>query len=494
MDEHSPSRDSRVLWVVRACARRGVGGLLALGLTLHCPDALGQAPAPDDEESALEPQAGDDNPEEPDVADAPETDDARDDVAAPDEDISPNPAEEDESAAGAGPGASDVPLEDEVQPTVEREPTIRESLLPEIHGFVSQGFIKSTNNNYLAQSERGSFEFTEVGLNFTKQISERFRVGMQLFMRDLGPLGNYKPQFDWFYLDYSFFDWLGIRAGRSKIPFGLYNEINDVDAARVPILLPQSVYPTDSRDFLLAQTGAELYGRVPLSVLGDLEYRGYGGTIFLDASDSDTVSNFEVPYVVGGRLMWETPLDDLRVGGTVQALSLDGEYVLTQEMLQAFQDSGVLPADSNGQALFRIPATLWVASLEYTIHDFLFAAEYGRWYVKIRSDEPDVVPPSETTSERFYVMASYRVASWFAPGAYYSVLYPDATNREGRALQQHDVALTMRFDVTDHWLFKLEGHYMGGTADLDPDLNGGTPRTDLAPTWGLLLAKTTAYF
>jgi hypothetical protein len=163
-------------------------------------------------------------------------------------------------------------------------------------------------------------------------------------------------------------------------------------------------------------------------------------------------------------------------------------------MLQAFQDSGVLPADSTGQIPFRIPATLWVASLEYTIQDLLLAAEYSRWHLRVRSDEPDIVPPSKTTNERFYLMASYRVAPWFAPGAYYSVLYPDVTNREGRASQQHDVALTMRFDVTDHWLFKLEGHYMGGTADLDPNLNSGTPRSDLTPTWGLILAKTTAYF
>src|SRR5690606_26862451 len=151
---------------------------------------------------------------------------------------------------------------------------------------VSQGFLKSSQNNFLAQSERGSFEFNEVGLNFTEKITDRFRIGMQLFMRDLGPIGNYKPQFDWFYLDYQFFDWLGLRAGRTKIPFGLYNEINDVDAARVPILLPQSVYPTQNRDYLLAQTGFEIYGRTPYSPLGVLEYRAYGGTIYLDASDA----------------------------------------------------------------------------------------------------------------------------------------------------------------------------------------------------------------
>ena len=31
---------------------------------------------------------------------------------------------------------------------------------------------------------------------------------------------------------YGFADWLGMRAGRVKIPFGLYNEVNDVDSGR----------------------------------------------------------------------------------------------------------------------------------------------------------------------------------------------------------------------------------------------------------------------
>src|SRR6187399_37620 len=134
----------------------------------------------------------------------------------------------------------------------------------EVHGFVSQGFIKTTNNNYLAKSERGSFEFVEAGVNFTKPLSDRLRVGLQLFARDLGPTGNYRPQFDWFYFDFRVADWFGIRAGRTKLPFGLYNETSDIDAARVPVLLPQSVYPQANRDFLLAQTGGEIYGYVPL--------------------------------------------------------------------------------------------------------------------------------------------------------------------------------------------------------------------------------------
>src|SRR5258708_35984070 len=130
----------------------------------------------------------------------------------------------------------------------------------EVHAFASQGFILTRDNNYLAnKTTNGSFQFSEVGINFTKSVTDKLRVGVQLFAQDLGPTGNYNAKVDWFYLDYRLFDWLGFRAGRVKIPFGLYNDINDIDAARNPVLLPQSVYPVQNRNYLLAQTGAELY-------------------------------------------------------------------------------------------------------------------------------------------------------------------------------------------------------------------------------------------
>ena len=118
----------------------------------------------------------------------------------------------------------------------EGEPALSLSKL-ETHGFVSQGYIRTTDNNYLARSasSRGSFEFSEVGLNFTQPLGEHLRAGVQLFARDLGPLGNYDIKADWFYLDYRWTDALGLRAGRIKLPCGLYNEINDIDSARVPL-------------------------------------------------------------------------------------------------------------------------------------------------------------------------------------------------------------------------------------------------------------------
>ncbi len=353
----------------------------------------------------------------------------------------------------------------------------------EIHAFASQGFIVSKYNNYLAEdTTHGSFQFSEVGINFTKTLTKDLRMGLQLFAEDLGPTGNYTPKVDWFYLDYRWKDWLGFRAGRVKIPFGLYNEIQDVDSARVPILLPQSVYPIENVNYLLAQTGGEAYGYLKLGDVGALDYAVYGGTILVDTlvppNSPYQIQDLNVPYVVGGRVLWETPLDGLRVGGSAQAFRLNATFVVQDQ-----------------SAKITLPANLWVGSAEYVAHDLTLAAEYSRWYASDSSTNTMVAPSIPTiTSERAYAMATFRASRWFQPGAYYALTFPDVDKRKGRENFQHDVATTLRFDVNAHWLVKLEGHFMSGTAALTPTLNDNVPLAKLPENWGVLLVKTTAYF
>lgn len=359
----------------------------------------------------------------------------------------------------------------------------------EVHAFASQGFILSKSNNYLDQdTTRGSFQFSELGVNVTKSITDKFRVGLQLFAQNLGPTGSYDVRADWFYLDYRFNNWLGVRAGRVKIPFGLYNDSVDIDSARTSVLLPQSVYPEENRNYLLAQTGGEVYGYADLGHGGGLDYRAYGGTIYIDTTQLQspyTVQNLNVPYLVGGRLLWDSPLDGLRLGGSIQALRIDASLL---------ENNPVKPAASLSGDL-QIPAVLWVGSAEYTSGDLVLAAEYSRWYVGLNSSNASLFPSSPTiTSERAYVMATYRATSLLQPGAYYSVMFPNVDDRSGRQNVQHDVATTLRFDLNEHWLLKLEGHYMIGTAGLDPTLNGNVPLSSLNQAWGVFLAKTTAYF
>jgi len=371
----------------------------------------------------------------------------------------------------------------------------------EIHGFVSQGFILSTKNEYLAKSKRGSFEFSEAALNVTKTLTDELRVGFQIFAHDLGPIGNYRPQFDWYYLDYRPADWLGLRAGRLKVPFGLYNELNDIDVARVPVLLPQSIYPIDHREFLFAQAGAELYGNLELGGAGELEYRAYGGTLTSDLGlpppPGLTPREVSVPYLYGGRLLWATPLDGLSAAASGQAVRFDAYYDFDPALRALLEQVALLPVGLSYPLPVQFRVTRWVASLEYSAHELDLAAEYSRWTGEFYSDAP-LLFPGHTVNERYYVMASWRIAGWLSPGAYLSRYFVDVSQREGRAQYQDDLAATLRFDLNRHWLMKLEAHALRGTAALDNRelnaLNRGVEQAELTRRWALFLLKMTAYF
>jgi hypothetical protein len=367
----------------------------------------------------------------------------------------------------------------------------------QVHAFISQGYIKTTSNNYLSTSQHGAFDFTEVGVNLTKNLTDDLRVGAQLFTRDLGPSGTYIPQFDWLYADYRVFDWLGFRAGRTKIPFGLYNEGSEADQARVPVLLPQSVYPIDHQDYLLAQTGGEVYGNVRFGKGGAIDYRAYGGTLQVDTPNSGnpaiTVANLSVPYVVGGRLMYAPPVDGLQLGMSFQQLRLDWNYDVAASIAGPLEAVGYLPPKFSGVLPVQFRVTLYVWSAEYQTGNLLLAAEYSRWVGEFQSNAPKLLPPI-TVNERYYAMASYRMSPWFTPGVYYSVYFPDVHHESGRQAYQRDLAVTARYDINAHLLVKLEGHVMTGTAALDSTLNAGTDLSKLPGSWGVLLVKATAYF
>jgi hypothetical protein len=353
----------------------------------------------------------------------------------------------------------------------------------DVHAFVSQGYIKSTGNDYLVSSMgAGSFDFSEAGINFTAQLTEKFRVGIQLFAYELGKLGQYTTSADWYYLDYHFRDSFGIRAGRLKMPLGFYGDIADVDAARVPVLLPSGVYPAINRDLLLSQTGGELYGYFR-GRLGALDYRAFGGSLQVvlpsQAGASVQVSDYAVPYVAGGRVLWETPLEGLRGG-------------LTGAFLRA-RVAAVLPAPTptlnESEDLYY-----GIASIEYAMRDLLVQAEFAQSRAVLTTDNQILAPNRVLVSEAGYGLVAYRVSRWMEPGAYYSLAY---NNRNLGAEQddrnvQHDLAATLRFDVNSFWIVKVEGHFMHGTELI----NAGNEQPVLTNpvNWGVFLVKTTGYF
>jgi hypothetical protein len=109
-----------------------------------------------------------------------------------------------------------------------------------------------------------------------------------------------------------------------------------------------------------------------------------------------------------------------------------------------------------------------------------------------------VLPPFDDDSERFYLMATHRFSPAFELGTYYSVLFADAGDRAGHDTTkfpksyfawQRDAAATLRYDVNEHWLWKLEAHFVDGAADLFAPAGAVPDRY-----WGLFLFKTTVTF
>lgn len=138
-----------------------------------------------------------------------------------------------------------------------------------------------------------------------------------------------------------------------------------------------------------------------------------------------------------------------------------------------------------------------VGSVEYIHQAWTLAAEYGRALTRQETTLPEVFPTVERDSEMFYAMAAYRLSPLLEVGGYYSVLHADAGDRRGRDPAwpepfyafQRDLSATVRFDINDNWLWKLEAHFIDGVAALVASENPDPDRY-----WGLFLFKTTATF
>ena len=237
------------------------------------------------------------------------------------------------------------------------------------------------------------------------------------------------------------------------MPLGFYGDIADIDAARVPVLLPSGVYPAVNRDLLLAQTGGESMATSGGS-LGALDYRAFGGSLQIvlpsQAGAPVQVSDYAVPYVAGGRLLWEAPLDGLRLGVTgafLRAKSRPFFRAPTRRSMRVRTSTTELHRSST-------PCTICSSRPNLPLH-----APCSPRTIRL------CLPNRVLVSEAGYGLAAYRVRRWLEPGVYYSLAY---NNRNLGAEQddrnvQHDLAGTLRFDINNFWIVKVEGHFMHGT-------------------------------
>src|ERR1039457_1419321 len=197
----------------------------------------------------------------------------------------------------------------------------------QVHGFGTQGFIHTNDNNWLTMNTNGvgSGAFTDVGLNLGMQINSKLRIGGQVYDRKLGKLGDWHPLLDWASLDYRPKPWLGFRGGKVKTVLGLFTDTQDMDFANTFALMPQSVYPIDLRDSTIAHEGGDIYGKAKLAHnLGSVAYTAYGGRRSDPMSSGYPLllTGFGIQLtsyggsVYGGDFRWKAPLRGLTVGAS----------------------------------------------------------------------------------------------------------------------------------------------------------------------------------
>jgi hypothetical protein len=367
----------------------------------------------------------------------------------------------------------------------------------DFHGFISQGYLYSSKYNYLAgETTQGSDQFTEMGVNASWNPLPRTRIAVQGFDYDVGNVGQYDPFLDYALVEYTANDEVGLRAGRIRRPSGIYNSIQDIDLARTYVLLPQGMYDARWRDWSASLDGGELFGNIPLKKAGSLSYEAYAG--FVNMSDNGGVARYAenayAPFNVtsmdstatfGAQLWYNTPLDGLRFGASFAYMS-DFGFSGTKPIMPG--------VNGNVHVVGNVPFQQY--SAEYVWNKWTFQAEYYTYDLTgySHTDIPafsvqNALGKVSDNPQTWYVAASRRINKLLEVGTYYTQFqdrsYASPDNH------QNDAALSLRFDLKDWWIFKVEGHYITGTGLLRDNQQNPVRNDD---GWFMLAVKTTFSF
>ena len=136
----------------------------------------------------------------------------------------------------------------------------------QVHGFLTQGYVKTTANSFFGDSEDGSFDFRELGINASYRFNPQLMASAQLLSRTAGEMYDGSPDVDYAQIDFTSHaseqGQFGGILGRFKNPFGFYNDTRDVAATRPSIFVPQVIYWDRVRNLVLSNDGAMLYGNL----------------------------------------------------------------------------------------------------------------------------------------------------------------------------------------------------------------------------------------
>lgn len=362
----------------------------------------------------------------------------------------------------------------------------------EIHGSMAQGYVISDGNNAFGSSTNGSTELNEVALNFRTSVTPAVLISAQAMARKSGGSDDGRMRLDFAQLDYQFYTGLrgdaGLRLGRLKNPYGLYNDSRDVVFSRPGITLPASVYfeGVGLRDLFFSSDAGQLYGHW---ISGD-----YASDVIVGLSRTfDATDDFK-------RSLSSGPLDGaIKIRNFTVAQWLNewdsGRYRAGLSYLGAnvfFEPDD--PALSF--ARFKIAADIGVVSLQYQSELSALTFEYMVYATKIDSARGD----SRSKGDGAYLQYRYLLAEDWAALTRYDLTYSNRNDRDGRDYaagnpnrQRHsrfsrDHMVGLQWTPTLNWGVFAEYHYIDGTANVSSADNQGRERERYWQTLLLMLA------
>ena len=379
----------------------------------------------------------------------------------------------------------------------------------QVHGFLSQGWTKSIDgdknkkNDFYGDSsgKEGSFAFREIGVNASHRPLTNLQFSMQLLSRQAGEDSKGGIRIDYGFVDYTPYvtesKEFGIRLGRTKNPFGFYNDTRDVPFTRPSILLPQSIYFDRARNLGLASDGVQLYGE-SRSDWGDITLQFVAG--FPQVGDKSTeaaILRRDQPGDLTPRLSYLGRIIYERDGGRIR-FGLSGAQV----------NVGYDPASKVDLSSGSFEFLPLIFSAQYNAERWSITSEYALRYIEYRNFNNSIVKNVDRgfTGESFYFQGIYRFNPQWEAVLRYDVLFLDRKDRDGSEWAQEnkkdgdqahsrfakDLTVGVRWNITPSIMLRAEYHRVNGTGWLSTLDNPHPTVTD--QHWNLFAAQASYRF
>lgn len=366
----------------------------------------------------------------------------------------------------------------------------------QMHGFLSQALVITDDNNVFGPSSEsdGSLKYTEIGANVSLRPHENVLLAAQVLSRRAGGDGSdARPVLDYGILDYQFLSnqqrTLGVQLGRTKNPFGFYNQTRDVAFTRPSILLPQSIYFDRTRSLALSGDGIAAYmeERIPSGTLR--AQLGFG----VPQAGDDLSSTLRLDTIPGS-------LDPRASAiGQIKYEHQGGHFVaaISGADANARFESGS-PFLSNGDFYFRP----WILSLQYNEENWSLTAEYAWRNSGLENFNNDSIN-FDVTGESWYIQYARRFHDNWQWLVRYDSLTSNRDDRDGEAYAASgagpahsqfadDITLGLQWSVNPRLMLAAEYHHVDGTGWLPIQDNPDPSETERR--WNMLLFQLSLRF